>query len=125
MKVTVTHPTESVIYNGVIHKFGQTFDVEDSIGKSLMDRGYVAAECDAMEEAHLDRAQLMAMPYASLKRLAADMGLSAVGNKETLVSRICDATVYCEPQNEVEAETVEAEAMDDTADDLPNTSMPE
>lgn len=125
MKVTVTHPTESVIYNGVIHKFGQTFDVEDSIGKSLMDRGYVSAEGDAQMEAHLDRAQLMAMSYPALKRLAAEMGVSAVGNKETLIDRICAETVYCEPQNEVEAGPAEGEALEDTADDLPNTSMPE
>lgn len=125
MKVTVTHPTDSVIHNGVIHKFGQSFEVEDSIGKSLMERGYVAAEGEAMEEAHLDRAQLMAMPYASLKRLAADMGLSSIGNKEALVSRICDATVYCEPQSEVEEDSVEGDDLEDTADDLPNTSMPE
>lgn len=125
MQVTVIHPTESVIYNGVIHKCGQSFDVEDSIGKSLIERGYVSAEGDANVEGHLDKAQLMAMSYPTLKRLAADMGVSAVGNKETLVARICAATVYCEPQSEVEADSVEGEALEDTADDLPNTSMPD
>lgn len=125
MKVTVTHHKESVIYNGVIHKFGQTFDVEESIGKSLMERGYVSAEGDAQMEGHLDKAQLMAMPYSSLKRLAADMGVSAVGNKETLIDRICASTVYYEPQNEVEDDSVESDALGDHDDELPNTAMPE
>ena len=122
MKVTVIKNDESVIYGGNIYKCGESFEVDDLIGKSLMERGYVAAEGESQTESgHLDEAQLRAMPYPSLKRLAADMGVSAVGDKETLIARICAVEVDCEAPSDDEEEFEDEEP----SDELPNTDMPE
>ena len=122
MKVTVTNEKESVIYNGVIYRNGDSFEVEDAIGESLMDRGYVSS-AESVEEAdlqtgYLDERQLQAMPYPELKRLAAQKGVDATGKKDELIARIRAAENAPE---EVEEEEAEAES----ADDLPNTDMPE
>ena len=123
MKVTVTHKTESVIYNGIIYRNGESFDVEDVIGKSLMDRGYVSSTAPVeeaeMQTGYLDENQVNGLSYPDLKRLAAQMGLDATGKKEELVARICAEEVGIEDDAAVEAEE------DEAADDLPNTDMPE
>lgn len=130
MKVTVIKVDESVIYNGVIYKHGQSFEAAEAVGKSLIERGYVSPEGEPEAKGKLDKAQLEAMPYSSLKRLAADMGVSAVGNKETLIARLCAVEVGCEPQNEVdEAPEEDTPVVDfpeeEPGDDLPNTNMPD
>ena len=42
MKVTVIKKQESVIYNGKIYRYNDSFEADEAIGKSLMERGYVA-----------------------------------------------------------------------------------
>ena len=117
MKVIVTKKNESVIYNGNIYSHGQSFDVDEVIGKSLMERGYVAADGAADAEKSLED-----MSYPELKKLAAEMGLSATGKKEDLIARINGAS----EEDETEADDEEQESEEDeTADDLPNTGMPE
>lgn len=127
MKVTVTKQNESVIYNGVIYTHGKSFDADEQIAKSLIERGYVEAEEAApdvedeadMQTGYLDAAQLAEMPYPELKRLAAQMGVDATGKKEELIARICAVEVGIEDEAVVESEE------DEPAGDLPNTSMPE
>lgn len=123
MKVTVTKENESVIYNGKIYSHGESFDVADVIGQSLMDRGYVSST-EQVEEAdlqtgYLDENQLQEMSYSDLKRLAAQMGVDATGKKDELIARISSVEVGFEPE---EAEDAEEE---ESADELPNTNMPE
>ena len=120
MKVTVINERESVIYNDNIYRHGETFEVEEVIGESLIARGYVAMD-SAVEEAeplagNLDANQLKEMSYPELKALAAQMGLDAKGKKDELIARICGEEV------EVEEDAV---VNDAPSDDLPNTAMPE
>ena len=128
MKVTVIKPDESVIYGGKIYAHGESFEVNDLVGQSLVERGYVAAEGEDVQEeevhhdeAHLDEAQLRGMAYSALKKLAADMGVSAVGDKETLIARICAVEAECEAPSDVD----EAPEAEEAADDMPVTDMPE
>lgn len=123
MKVTVIKKTESVIYNGNIYGHGESFEVDDLIGESLMKRGYVAIAVEATDEADvqtgvLDEAQLHEMSYNDVKSLAAQMGLDAKGKKDELIARICAAEVSANTEAEDEAE-------DEPSGDLPDTSMPE
>ena len=123
MNVTVIKKTESVIYNGKIYGHGETFEVDDLIGESLMKRGYVAIAVETTDEADvqtgvLDESQLQEMSYNDVKRLAAQMGLDAKGKKEDLIARICATEVSANTEAEEEAE-------DEPCGDLPDTSMPE
>lgn len=113
MNVTVTKKNESVIYNGKIYSHGQSFEVDELIGKSLMERGYVS---EAAQEPPAGENPLEGLSYAQLKKLAAERGVAATGKREELIARIA------------EAENDAAEEQDDTeeaTDDLPNTDMPE
>lgn len=125
MKVIVTNKTESVIYNGTIFKCDDIFEVEDTVGKSLIERGYVKAteqeieqtESQPTEEAevkteYLDESDLKEMSYSELRRLATQKGVSANGKKDDLIKRIVSA--------EAAVDTEEAE----DEGDLPNTDMP-
>lgn len=119
MKVTVIKDNESVIYGGKIYTFGQSFEADDAICKSLIARGYVASN-EEMDEADvqtgcLDESQLQEMSYSELKSLAAQLGVDAKGKKEELIERIRSEKVAVEPEAIVE----EADG------DLPNTGMPE
>lgn len=131
MKVIVIKKSESIIYNGEIYKYDDTFEVDDAIGKSLIERGYVnevtypeplpeaEAEAEAeIVEGYLDEKDLEGMTYAELKHLAAEMGLDATGKKADLISRISGEAVNVEAEAVLEEETEEA-------DELPNTNMPE
>lgn len=111
MIVTVIKQSESVIYNGKIYSCGQSFDVDDLIGKSLMERGYVSVngESPVTEEETKKESCLQEVPYTELKKLAASLGLPANGKKEELIERISAV------ENESESGT----------DELPNTDMPE
>ena len=121
MKVTVTKKNESVIYNGNIYGHGQSFDVDDVIGKSLIERGYAA---DAAADAAGEKDSLEAMSYADIKKLAAEKGVAATGKKEEIIARLRAAEEEDESADESnEDETAEEE--DESADELPNTAMPE
>jgi len=124
MNVTVIKNNESVIYDGKIYSHGQSFEVDDLIGKSLMERGYVAMSIpDSVIEATTSpdgegntddvsiKASLENASYTELKKMAASMGLNANGKKTDLIARIIGA----------EQDTEEDEALGD----LPNTDMPE
>ena len=120
MIVTVIKKNESVIYGGKIYTSGQSFEVDESIGKSLIERGFVALasppSSPKTEENDGDSSDLHEKSYAELKKLAGQMGISANGKKDELIARIESA------REEVEAEAGEEE---DFSDDLPNTDMPE
>ena len=127
MKVTVTKENESVIYNGTIYSHGQSFDVDDAIGKSLMERGYVS---DASSDAASGGNLLETLSYPELKKLAAEKGVAATGKKEDLIARILAAEAEDEYEADEEqdaAEDEEPKAAEDEseADELPNTSMPD
>lgn len=124
MNVTVTKKNESVIYNGKIYSHGQSFDVDDVIGKSLMERGYVSSaevkDEEELQDAVADSDDLDKMSYPDLKSLAAQLGLDAKGRKDELIERI---------RAHAEAAPEEHDDLDDSApeesDELPNTDMPE
>lgn len=126
MKVIVCKEDESVIYNSNIYRHGESFEVDDAIGKSLIDRGYVAA-ADAAGEGDT----LEGMSYPKLKKLAAEMGVAATGTKDELIERIRNAGETAdetETEDEEESEGGEVEGEEEsgeTADELPNTDMPE
>ena len=122
MKVTVINNSESVIYNGKIYGYEQSFDVDETIGKSLIDRGYVAETSshnevkpvEEQDEEVIDTAEsndLEDMSYQELKRMASQLGLDATGKKDELIARI---NAY---------NSTEEYICDDG--DLPNTSMPD
>ena len=112
MNVTVTKENESVIYNGKIYTHGMSFDVEDVIGNSLMNRGYVSV---TSQEAPAPENDLEGLTYAELKKLAAERGVEATGRKVDIIARL----------RGIEAADEEAEDLDEEADELPNTGMPE
>lgn len=114
MNVTVIK--DSVIYNGKIYAKDESFEANDLIGKSLIERGYVAEVDEAkVLTGHLDKTQLEEMSYNDLKALASQMDLSAKGSKAELIERICGAEV-----------SVDEDAVDEeTTDEMPDTSMPE
>lgn len=126
MKVTVIKENESVIYNGEIYRHGESFEVEDAIGESLMDRGYVSedfpvAEDEAEEqEAAVESGELGEMSYADLKSLAAQLGLDAKGRKDELIERI-----RAHAENRPDEDAADLNDADESADELPNTDMPE
>lgn len=126
MKVTVIKENESVIYNGEIYRHGESFEVEELIGKSLIDRGYVSADFPVeeeeaeMQEEEVDSEDLDKMSYPDLKSLAAQLGLDAKGRKDELIERI--RAHAAERPEETAADLDEAE---EAADELPNTDMPE
>lgn len=127
MKVRVIKTDESVIYQGNIYSFDDEFEVNDGIGKALIERGYVASldsisadipeeDADAEPEAEeiaegVEVKDISGMSYPELKAYAAELGLSASGKKEALIERI----------NEYFGKLEETE----TVDELPNTDMPE
>lgn len=129
MIVKVIKENESVIYNSTIYKYNESFEADDAIAASLIERGYVEAisapavpveEDTVADEAELiegtlDENALEGMTYAELKHLAAEMGLDATGKKADLIERISAQEV-----------TVEKEAIveEESAGDLPNTDMP-
>ena len=128
MKARVIKTDESVIYQGKIHSFGDEFEVNDEIGKSLIERGYIAgvdytpalpyedeavAEPEAEEIADgIEIKDISGMSYPELKAYASELGLSASGRKDELIERI----------NEYFGKLEEA---DTEGDELPNTDMPE
>ena len=123
MEVTVIK--ESVIYNGKIYKEGDCFTADDSVAKSLAERGYVAevGAAEPNQEATVFEAEMVNeeirledMSYSELKRVAAQKGISAKGSKSELIARIA--------QNNV-ADFEDGISGEATSDDLPNTSMPE
>ena len=129
MNVTVIKEQESVIYNGVIYYHGDSFEVDEAIGESLMERGYVAITAAApadeapvedteeaveeLQEAVVEADELEGMSYSELKRIAAQKGLSAIGKKDELIARIREAEMPVE------------EAEESDCEELPNTAMPE
>ena len=124
MKVIVINKNESVIYNSKIYREDDTFEADDVVAKSLIERGYVKevtspdAEAEAeVQTGYLDKSQLEDMSYSSLKRLAAQMGLDATGKKPDLIARISAEEVTVGEETEAEAE--------ETDGDLPNTAMPD
>ena len=120
---------DSIIYKGEIKALNKEFECDNAIAASLIERGYAEAVGEVDEAklvGHLDPADLETYSYQELKKLAADLGVSANGKKEELIERIAALEV------EVEAEAVldelpegeePAEGID--ADELPFTEMPE
>lgn len=133
MYVNVIKENESVIYHGKIYGHGASFEVDEAIGKSLVERGYVVCIGDEakMQTGYLDADQLGEMSYPDLKRLAAQMGLDATGKKDELIARICGVEIFYEEETNAEDNDVDTEAEDSDADadvedsELPQTSMPE
>lgn len=122
MIVVVTNNKESVIYNGEIFRHNDTFEADDIIAQSLIERGYVKevtyqepAEEGEVQEESIEADSLQDLTYQELKRLAAQKGLDASGKKDELIARISAAEAGGESE----------EAEEEPASDLPNTSMPE
>lgn len=116
MNVIVTKENESVIYNGKIYSHGQSFDVDDVIGQSLVDRGYVSVTA---QEATAGGNPLEELSYAELKKLAAERGVAATGKKDELMARLMGNNKPDESDCEAEDD------VEESADELPNTDMPE
>lgn len=116
---------ESVIYNKKIYGKDDSFEINDNIGKSLIERGYVK-EVDAEEKdvltGEVDNSQLNELSYQELKALASQNGLSAKGTKDELIARIRESAEAIPEATEPKEEEI---ADDDISGDLPNTSMPE
>ena len=130
MRAKVINNQESVIYKNNIHRFGDEFEVDEVIGKSLIERGYIAAmtdnaelfsedevvdvPADEVDEAELDieirDENVESMSYPELKAYASALGISASGKKNELIARIKE---HLEGLEEAEV------------DEFPNTDMPE
>lgn len=132
MKARVIKTDESVIYQGKIYTYDEELEIDDSVGKSLVERGYIAeiaadniipptdedtdgedAEAEPEIEEGIEMKDISEMSYQELKSYASDLGLSAAGKKDELIARI----------NQYFSECEEAETEDDG--ELPNTAMPE
>ena len=101
MNVTVTKANESVIYDGKIYTHGQSFDVAEPIGKSLIERKLVEETVEPSEVA-----------VSSQSEVSSTEGSKSRKAKKSPIA----------PKNEV----VEANAEEDeTPEELPNTDMPE
>ena len=130
MKAVVIKQDESVIYKGNIYGYGDSFEVDDSIGKSLIERGYIQGEtekADLFEEEEVCdvKAELEEMSYQDLKAYASELGVSAKGKREELEERILKALAEnIEDASEELADFEEAEE-EEADSELPNTSMPE
>lgn len=125
MIARVISTSESVIYNGEIYGYDDTFEVDDAIGKSLIERGLISGETDKenlfsedevadgeeIREAIEMREDIDEMSYQELKSYASKLMISASGTKGELIERI---KMYL--ANLPEAEETE---------ELPDTSMPE
>ena len=79
----------------------------------------VAEEAESSVKDNLTREQLDGMTYNNIKKLAKELGVSAVGNREDITARILGETVEAEPEAVVkeepaktETETVEPEAVE-------------
>lgn len=132
MKAKVVKSDESVIYNGVIYSHGEEFEVDDAIGKSLIERCLIAGITDNenlfSEDEVMDAEEIIdgivmredidEMTYPELKSYASELGLSASGRKDELIARINE---YFSKAEEVEVEDEDGEE----AEEIPNTSMPE
>lgn len=133
MKATVINKEESVIYQGNIYRYGDSFEVDDSIGKSLIERGYIKGETDNSDLFDEDevcdvKAELEKMSYPQLKAYASKLGVSASGKKEELIARILEFLAEDENEDETDFEEVDGKDSDEDeepGDELPNTSMPE
>lgn len=111
MIAKVIKTDESVIYNGIIYGFEEEFEIDDAIGNSLIERGYIVNIEDAEEiKEGIEIKDVDSMSYPDLKSYASELGLSAKGTKDELIARI--------NEHFAEAEEVEAE-------EIPDTSMPE
>lgn len=116
---------ESIIYNDKIFGYGDEFEVDEAIGKSLIERGLIAGETDnenlfsedevadveEILEAVEMRDDIAEMTYPKLKSYASELGLSASGTKDELIARIKEHFADLEEAEETE--------------ELPDTSMPE
>lgn len=125
MIVTVINDKESVLYNSVFYGCGESFEVDDTIGKSLIERGYVA-EIDEAKD-------IKDLSYPELKKLASQMGLSASGRKEDLIARISAAEVDNsaeddkseDNENAAQEENLDGTDSENAAGEMPDTNMPE
>lgn len=145
MLARVINPEESVIYKGEIYACGDEFEVDEAIGKSLIERGYIEgitdnpnlfAENEVMDVTDIEedndgddsvdddtdikegveiRDDIESMAYPELKSYASQLGLSGKGSKEELIARIKEHFGKLE----------EVETEDEESEDLPVTSMPE
>lgn len=130
MIARVIKPDESVIYKGEIYTCGEELEVDDAIGNSLIERGYIMPISDDVvippedeeeeEETEIKDAvefkdNIDEMSYNDLKAYAKSLDLSAGGTKEELIARIKE---FLENLEEVETE-------DEEEGELPATSMPE
>lgn len=144
MKVIVINKHESVMYGGEIYKEGDTFEVSDAVGESLIKRGYVSlfgGEIDPEDEGKaemkgkLDKEDLQTYKYAELKKLAAELGVGASGTKEELIEKICSVEVEIPADgvgegsegegSEGEGSEGEGSEGEDSEGEGPNTGMPE
>lgn len=124
MKVTVIK--DSVIYQQTIYKEGQSFDCDDAIATSLLERGYVSVKggeetAKALADAGIEtldvpfnREQLEEMDRTELIALAKDLGLKASGKNSEIIERIVEF-------HEIE----EIENNDEELGEMPDTGMPE
>ena len=123
MKVKVVK--DSVIHGQKIYKTDETFELNDDVAISLLERGYVEIEggeevAKALAEKGIEtlnvpfeREQLEAMDYKELAQLAKDLGVKVSRKKDELVERILEFHADEEVAGETES------------DELPNTEMPE
>ena len=122
MKVTVVK--DSVIYNQTIYKKDESFECDDAIAISLLEREYVSIEggeevAQALTDAGIEtltvpfeRAELELLDRAELVQLAKDLGVKANGKSEEIIERILEVHVDEEEDSE-------------STDDMPATGMPE
>lgn len=129
MKVTVIR--DSVIHAQQIYKVGDSFELDDDVAISLMDRGYVSiigdeGTVEVLEEKGVttmnvpfERADLELMEYRELVTLANELGLK-VGRKkkDEVIERILEFRA------DEEVEEIAHDEESET-DELPNTDMPD
>lgn len=130
MKVTVIK--DSVIYEQKIYKKDESFELDNEVAISLLERGYVQIEggeevAEALKEAGVDtisvpfqREELEAMEYKEVVALAKDLGLNAGGKKAEIIERILEFHADEEAGDDEELADGESES-----DELPQTDMPE
>lgn len=139
MFAKVISTDESIIYKDKIYGYGDEFEINDAVGKSLIERGLIVgitddenlfpedevADGDEILEAIEMREDIDEMSYPELKSYASKLGLSANGKKDELIKRIKE---HFEKFTEAETENGdddEGETDNENGDEIPNTSMPE
>lgn len=141
MRAKVINNQESVIYKDQIYKFGDEFEIDEVIGKSLVERGYIAVMTDNAELFNEDEVMEVPADEVEEKDLFAEVEEESKEAQEGIEIREVESMSYPElkayasvlglsasgKKDELIARINEhLEGLDEAeADELPNTDMPE